>query len=92
MDKVTRQCPQTRTFLKRKESRSGIESRSFQPNARCVYSVGGKLNRRSVGNVGAGGGYSIKSFSSSSSFSTQSVVARSPVTCRTVPSHVSRGS
>ena len=24
-DKVTRQCPQTTTFLKRKESRSGIE-------------------------------------------------------------------
>ena len=37
MDKVTRQCPQTTTFLKRKESRSGIEPRSFrsayQPNA-----------------------------------------------------------
>ena len=34
--RVTRQCPQTTTFLKRKESRSGIESRSFrfyQPNA-----------------------------------------------------------
>ena len=29
MDKVTRQCPQTTTFLKRKESRSGIEPRSF---------------------------------------------------------------
>ena len=29
MDKVTRQCPQTTTFLKRKESRSGIEMRSF---------------------------------------------------------------
>ena len=28
-DKVTRQCPQTTTFLKRKESRSGIEPRSF---------------------------------------------------------------
>ena len=25
MDKVTRQCPQTTTFLKRKESQSGIE-------------------------------------------------------------------
>ena len=35
MDKVTGQCPQTTTFLKRKESRSGIEPRSFayQPNA-----------------------------------------------------------
>ena len=29
MDKVTRQCPQTTTFLKRKESRSGIEPRSL---------------------------------------------------------------
>ena len=28
-DKVTRPCPQTTTFLKRKESRSGIEPRSF---------------------------------------------------------------
>ena len=30
MHKVTRQCPQTTTFLKRKESRSGIEPRSFR--------------------------------------------------------------
>ena len=30
MDKVTRQCPQTTTFLKRKESQSGIEPRSFR--------------------------------------------------------------
>ena len=28
-DKVTRQCPQTTTFLKKKESRRGIEPRSF---------------------------------------------------------------
>ena len=28
-DKVTKPCPQTTTFLKRKESRSGIEPRSF---------------------------------------------------------------
>ena len=28
-DEVTRQCPQTTTFLKRKESRSGIELRTF---------------------------------------------------------------
>ena len=28
--KVTRQCPQTTTFLKRKDSRSGIEPRSFR--------------------------------------------------------------
>ena len=27
--KVTRECPQTTTFLKRKESRSGIELRPF---------------------------------------------------------------
>ena len=30
MDRVTRQCPQTTAFLKRKESRSGIEPRSFR--------------------------------------------------------------
>ena len=30
MDKVTRQCPPTTTFLKRQESRSGIEPRSFR--------------------------------------------------------------
>ena len=30
MDKVTGQCSQTTTFLKRKESRSGIEPRSFR--------------------------------------------------------------
>ena len=29
-DKVTRLCPQTTIFLKRKESRSGIEPRSFR--------------------------------------------------------------
>ena len=28
-DKVTRPCPQTTTFLKRKETRSGIEPRPF---------------------------------------------------------------
>ena len=28
-DKVTRQCPQTTTSLKRRESRSGIEPRPF---------------------------------------------------------------
>ena len=33
MDKVTRQCPQTTTFLKRQESRSGIEPRSFRLTA-----------------------------------------------------------
>ena len=30
MDKVTGQCPQTTTFLKRKGSRSGIAPRSFR--------------------------------------------------------------
>ena len=28
IDKVTRQCPQTTTFLKKKESRSGIDPRT----------------------------------------------------------------
>ena len=28
-DKVRRQCPQTTTFLKRKDSQSGIEPRSY---------------------------------------------------------------
>ena len=32
-DKVTRQCPQTTTFLNRKGSRSGIEPRSFRLSA-----------------------------------------------------------
>ena len=31
MDKVTRQCPQTTTILKRKESRSGIEHLRHMP-------------------------------------------------------------
>ena len=30
-DEVTRQCPQTRTFLKRKESQSGIKLRPCLP-------------------------------------------------------------
>ena len=30
MDKVTRQCPQTTTFLKRKARQSGTELRSFR--------------------------------------------------------------
>ena len=49
-DKVTRQCPQT-TTLKRKESRSGIEPRSFRlPACRLTASP----NRLSLG--GGGGG------------------------------------
>ena len=41
-DKVTRQCPQTTTFLKRRESRSGIEPKSLTtPNrwAKAAHSV-----------------------------------------------------
>ena len=38
MDKVTRQCPQTTTFLKRKESRSDIEQRSFPLLTRQCFS------------------------------------------------------
>ena len=37
MDKVTRQCPQTTTFLKRKESRSGIEPRSLPLTSLTPY-------------------------------------------------------
>ena len=43
-DKVTRQCPQTTTFLKRKESRSGIEPRSFRLPA---YRLTARPNRLS---------------------------------------------
>ena len=48
MDKVTRQCPQTTTFLKRKESRSGIEPGSnrgpsaYQPNALPLGQTGSR--------------------------------------------------
>ena len=35
-DKVTRQCPQTITFLTRRESRSSIEPRSFCLPALCL--------------------------------------------------------
>ena len=42
MDKVTRQCPQTTTFLGRKESRSGIEPRSFRLPA---YRLSARTNR-----------------------------------------------
>ncbi len=40
MDKVTGQCPQTTTFLKRKESRSGIEPRSFRLPTLTPYRLG----------------------------------------------------
>ena len=43
-DKVTRQCPQTTIFLKRKESRSGIEPRSFRLPA---YRLTARPNRLS---------------------------------------------
>ena len=43
-NKVTRPCPQTTTFLKRKESRSGIEPRSFRLPA---YRLTARPNRLS---------------------------------------------
>ena len=45
MDKVTGQCPQTTAFLKRKESRSGIEPRSFRLPA---YRLTDRPNRLSI--------------------------------------------
>ena len=47
-DKVTRQCPETTTFLKRKESRSGIEPRSFGLPA---YRLTARPNQFSVPSV-----------------------------------------
>ena len=47
-DKVTRPCPQTTTFLKRKESRSGIEPRSFRLPA---YRLTARPNRLSLHSV-----------------------------------------
>ena len=44
-DKVTRPCPQTATLLKRKESRSGIEPRSFRLPA---YRLTARPNRLSL--------------------------------------------
>ena len=49
MDKVTRQCPQT-TPLKRKESRSGIEPRSFRLPA---YRLTARPNRLSLFRFGS---------------------------------------
>ena len=48
-DKVARQCAQTTTVLKRRESRSGIKPATYQPNAlplgQTAHSiVGCKLN------------------------------------------------
>ena len=40
MDKFTGECPQTTTFLKRKESRSGIEPRSFRLPAKRLTALG----------------------------------------------------
>ena len=37
MDKITRKRPQTTTFLKRKESRSGIEPRPFRNASLTPY-------------------------------------------------------
>ena len=42
MDKVTSQCPQTATFLKRKASRSGIDPRFYQPNALPLGKTGSR--------------------------------------------------
>ena len=45
-DKVTRQCPQTTTLLKRKQSRSGIEPRSFRRLlAYCLTARPNRLSR-----------------------------------------------
>ena len=44
-DKVTRQCPQTAKFMKRKESRSGIEPRS-EPNALPLGQTGSHTSFR----------------------------------------------
>ena len=46
-DKATRQRPQTTNFLKRKESRSGIEPRSFRLPA---YRLTARPNRLSISN------------------------------------------
>ena len=43
MDKVTRQCPQTTTFLKRRESRSGIEPWSFRLPALPLGQTGSQV-------------------------------------------------
>ena len=48
MDKVTGQCPQTTTFLKRKESRSGIEPRSFRLPAKCLTARPNRLTFEAV--------------------------------------------
>ena len=47
MDKVTRQCPQTTTFLKREENRSGIEPRSFRLPAYRLTARPNRLTRYS---------------------------------------------
>ena len=47
-DKVTRQCPQTTTFLKRKQSRSGIEPRSFRLPAYRLTARPNRLSRTAM--------------------------------------------
>ena len=47
MDKVTRQCPQTTTFLKRKESWSGVEPRSFHLPALLLGQTGSQVSHTS---------------------------------------------
>ena len=45
-DKVTRQCPQTTTFLKRKDSRRGIEPWSLCLPAQCFTARPNRLTPR----------------------------------------------
>ena len=44
-DKVARQCAQTTTVLKRKESRSGIKPSIYQPNALPLGQTGSQYCR-----------------------------------------------
>ena len=53
MDKVTGQCPQTTTFLKRKESRSGIEPRSFRLPTSRLTARPNRLTKRGTESTGA---------------------------------------
>ena len=55
MDKVTRQCSQTTTFLTRKKSRSSIEPRSFRLPAYCLTARPNRLTgvfKGLEGNIG----------------------------------------
>ena len=50
-DKVTRPCPQTTTILKRNESRSGIEPRSFRLPAYRLTARPNRLSSHRMGNA-----------------------------------------